>query len=61
MLSCPPTLRQGAGDGVHLVLQHLGMQGGDVERLHSVWQAASEHGIHVNTTACGGAWMHDEK
>lgn len=52
----PPTLREGAGNGIHLVLQHLGMQSGDVEWLHGVRQAASEHGIHVHPSACGGAY-----
>lgn len=49
----PPTLREGAGNGVHLVLQHLGVEGSDVEGLHSVGKTASEHGVHVDTSACG--------
>ena len=38
-------------DRVHLVLQHLGVECGDVERLHSVGQASRQHSIHVHTTA----------
>jgi len=44
------TFRQMIGNWVHFVLQHLGMKGGDVERLHSVWEAACQHGIHVHTS-----------
>ena len=36
---------------VHLVLQHFSMKSRDVEWLHSVRQAASQHCIHVHTTA----------
>ena len=38
-------------NGVHLVLQHFSMKSRDVEWLHSVRQAASQHCIHVHTTA----------
>ena len=45
------TVREVVWNWVHLVLQHLGMECGDVERLHSIWQASSQHSIHVHTTA----------
>ena len=32
---------------VHFVFEHLGMKCSDIERLHSVRKAPSQHGIHV--------------
>ena len=45
------TIREVVWNGVHLVLQHLGMECGDVERLHGVGQAPRQYSIHVHTTA----------
>ena len=38
-------------NGVHLVLKHFSVKSCDIEWLHSVRQAASQHSIHVHTTA----------
>ena len=45
------TSRKVLWNWVHLVFQHFSMKGSDVEWLHSVRQAASQHCIHVHTTA----------
>ena len=50
---CKLTNREVTWNGVHLVLKHFSMKSRDVEWLHSVRQATSQHCIHVHTTAQG--------